>query len=48
MENGRVTQPVRRGELLTYRNCAVDTASPIVELRRRQDEMVFGKAAAAA
>jgi predicted homoserine dehydrogenase-like protein len=48
LEDGRVTQPIRKGELLTYRNCQVDEASPIVELRRRQDEMVYGAAALSA
>jgi predicted homoserine dehydrogenase-like protein len=48
IEHGSVTQPIRRGELLTYRNCAVDGASAIVALRRRQDEMVLGAAAVAA
>jgi predicted homoserine dehydrogenase-like protein len=48
IENGVVTQPIRRGELLTYRNCAVDGASAIVALRRRQDEMVLGASAVAA
>jgi predicted homoserine dehydrogenase-like protein len=48
IENGRVTQPIRRGELLTYRNCAVDSDSPIVALRRLQDEMVYGKPLAVA
>ncbi|APR37768.1 NAD(P)H-dependent oxidoreductase [Paraburkholderia sp. SOS3] len=48
IEHGSVTQPVRRGELLTYRNCAVDAASAIVALRRRQDEMVHGASAVAA
>jgi predicted homoserine dehydrogenase-like protein len=48
IEHGSVTQPIRRGELLTYRNCAVDGASAIVALRRRQDEMVQGASAVAA
>jgi predicted homoserine dehydrogenase-like protein len=48
IENGRVTQPIRRGELLTYRNCAVDSDSQIVALRRLQDEMVYGKPLAVA
>ncbi len=48
IENGAVTQPVRRGELLTYRNCAVDDAAAIVALRRLQDEMVLGATAVSA
>ncbi|QYD69818.1 NAD(P)H-dependent oxidoreductase [Paraburkholderia edwinii] len=48
IEHGSVTQPIKRGELLTYRNCAVDGASAIVALRRRQDEMVQGASAVAA
>jgi predicted homoserine dehydrogenase-like protein len=48
IEHGSVTQPITRGELLTYRNCAVDGASAIVALRRRQDQMVHGASAVAA
>ena len=45
LEKGRVLQPIRKGELLTYANVSVDSTSRIVELRRRQDELVYGKAA---
>ncbi|GAB2909320.1 NAD(P)H-dependent oxidoreductase [Paraburkholderia jirisanensis] len=48
LERGVVTQPLARGELLTYRNCAVDSGAAIVALRRKQDEMVLGAAIAAA
>ncbi|SEC06421.1 Predicted homoserine dehydrogenase, contains C-terminal SAF domain [Rhizobiales bacterium GAS188] len=36
-ENARVTQPVSRGEALTYDNCAVDETKTIVKLRRALD-----------
>jgi len=42
LERARVTAPVRKGELLTHANTAVDAASRIVELRRRQDQLVYG------
>ena len=37
-ERARVTRPIRKGELLTYGNCAPDDALTIVQLRRRQDQ----------
>jgi predicted homoserine dehydrogenase-like protein len=42
IERGTVTAHIRKGELLTYANVAVDPDSRIVELRRRQDELVYG------
>jgi predicted homoserine dehydrogenase-like protein len=39
LEGGRVTHPVRKGELLTSENCEVDASARIVELRRRQDQL---------
>jgi predicted homoserine dehydrogenase-like protein len=42
LEGGRTTGPVRKGELLTYDNAAVDGAARIVALRRRQDDMLAG------
>ncbi len=42
LERGTVLQPIRKGELLTYANTAVDQSSHIVELRRRQDQLVYG------
>ena len=48
LEGGVVRQPVKRGELLTQQNCAVDVNAPIVQLRRRQDELVLGANRAAA
>jgi predicted homoserine dehydrogenase-like protein len=41
-EGSRVTRAVRKGELLTYDNCAPDPQSRLVVLRQRQDELVFG------
>ncbi len=45
LEGGKVTKPIKMGELLTTANCAVDTASKIYELRQRQDNMLKAKAA---
>ncbi len=42
LEQARVTAPVRKGELLTHANTAVDATARIVELRRRQDQLVYG------
>ena len=42
IENGKVTKPIRKGELLTYDNCAVDASARIVALRQRQDDMLKG------
>jgi predicted homoserine dehydrogenase-like protein len=44
LENGKVTRPIRKGELLTYDNCAVDSSARIVALRQRQDDMLKGSA----
>ncbi len=40
IENGKVTKPIKKGELLTYDNIAIDTSAKIVELRKRQDAML--------
>ncbi|MCY0094254.1 NAD(P)H-dependent oxidoreductase [Hoeflea ulvae] len=40
-----VTAPIRKGELITAQNATLPNAR-IVELRRRQDEMLYGKVAA--
>lgn len=48
LEGGKVTQAVRKGDLLTYANVAVDAKSKIVEFRRRQDEMIHGHEAVTA
>ena len=42
LENGKTTKPIRKGELLTYDNCAVDGSARIVALRQRQDDMLNG------
>jgi predicted homoserine dehydrogenase-like protein len=42
LENGKAMKPIRKGELLTYDNCAVDGSSRIVALRQRQDDMLKG------
>ncbi len=43
LQNGRVTAPVRKGELLTYDNAEVPAGSKIAALRARQDALVYGK-----
>src|SRR5690606_29437478 len=40
LEGGRVTAPVRKGELLTRDNAEPDPQSRLVELRRRQDALL--------
>ena len=40
IEGGKVIAPIRKGELITYANAAPDPSAKIVELRRRQDEML--------
>ena len=45
LEDGKVTKPIAKGELLTYANCAVDAGSRIVALRKRQDDMLKALAA---
>lgn len=40
LEGGTVTAPIAKGELITYANAAPQPDSPLVALRRKQDEMV--------
>lgn len=40
IENGKVTKPIKMGELLTTENIAIDTSAKIVTLRKRQDDML--------
>ena len=40
LEQGKVTKSIRKGELLTADNVALDQGSRIVSLRRRQDELL--------
>jgi predicted homoserine dehydrogenase-like protein len=42
LEGGNVTEHIRKGELLTYANAAVDAGARIVALRKRQDDMLKG------
>ncbi len=37
-----VTQPIRKGELITYANATPPAESKIVQLRAMQDQMIFG------
>jgi predicted homoserine dehydrogenase-like protein len=46
IEKGKVTAHVKRSELITYRNAAVDKSAKIVELRARQDSMLAAMGAA--
>ncbi len=41
VENGLVTQPIRKGELLTWANTQPPAQSRIAELRQLQDNIVF-------
>jgi len=43
LSGGTVTQPVRKGELITYGNVTPPANSKIVQLRALQDQMVFGQ-----
>jgi predicted homoserine dehydrogenase-like protein len=45
LEGGKVTRAIKKGELLTSANVAVDTTAKIYELRQRQDNMLRSKAA---
>ncbi|MFC5387555.1 NAD(P)H-dependent oxidoreductase [Aquamicrobium segne] len=42
LQGGTVTAPIRKGELITYANAAPAQGSKIVELRARQDKLVYG------
>ena len=42
LEGAAATRRIGKGELLTYENTAVDQGSRIVELRSRQDRLVYG------
>jgi predicted homoserine dehydrogenase-like protein len=43
LTGARVTKPIARGALLTADNVALPAGSRIVELRRRQDQLIFGE-----
>ena len=45
LQSGKVTQPIRKGELITYENASVAPGSRIAALRARQDALVYGKEA---
>jgi predicted homoserine dehydrogenase-like protein len=45
LEGGKATRAIKKGELLTTENVAVDTTAKIFELRQRQDAMLRTKAA---
>jgi predicted homoserine dehydrogenase-like protein len=40
LENGKVTRAIKKGELLTTSNVAVDASAKIVALRQRQDNLL--------
>jgi predicted homoserine dehydrogenase-like protein len=44
LEGGKVLKPVRKGELLTTDNAAADPTTRLFALRKRQDEMLYGRA----
>jgi len=43
LPGAKVTAPIAKGALLTHENVELPAGSKIAELRRRQDEMVYGK-----
>jgi predicted homoserine dehydrogenase-like protein len=45
LERGKVTKAIKKGELLTTANVAVDTQAKIYQLRQRQDNMLKAVAA---
>ena len=45
LEGGKTTAAIKKGELLTTSNVAVDTTSKLYELRQRQDALLRAKAA---
>jgi predicted homoserine dehydrogenase-like protein len=44
LEGGKVLKPVKKGQLLTTDNAAPDPTTRLFALRKRQDEMLYGKA----
>ena len=42
LQGGSVTAPIKKGELITYQNAAPPAGSKLVELRARQDKLVYG------
>jgi predicted homoserine dehydrogenase-like protein len=42
LQGGTVTAPIRKGEMITYANAAPPAGSKLVELRARQDRLVYG------
>lgn len=42
LQDGTVTAAIKKGELITYANAAVEPGSKIAELRARQDRLVYG------
>jgi predicted homoserine dehydrogenase-like protein len=44
LEGGKVLRPVKKGELLTTGNASPDPTTRLFALRKRQDEMLYGKA----
>lgn len=47
-ERAEVTQPIRKGEMLTYANCRPDQSMAIVRLRAAQDAALYGSSKASA
>jgi predicted homoserine dehydrogenase-like protein len=43
LQDGSVTAPIRKGELITYANASVVPGSKIAALRARQDALVYGE-----
>ncbi len=45
LQDGKVTQAIRKGDLITHSNASVAPGSRIAALRARQDALVYGKEA---
>ena len=45
LQGGKVTAPIKKGELITYANASVAEGSRLAALRARQDALVYGREA---
>jgi len=43
LERGKVTGPIRKGDLITYDRAQPDAGSKLVQMRALQDRMIFGE-----
>ena len=42
LQGGKVTAPIKKGELITYSNASVAEGSRLAALRAKQDALVYG------